>query len=99
MKTETNILTATVDALGLLQAQIAELKQKEAAMRAEIEAAGLRTIEGNLYRVTISHCDGRATIDWRTIAQKFEPSRQLITAHTTIGNEYTKLTITARKGA
>jgi len=94
-----NLLAAAVDTLGMIQAQIADLKKQEATIRAELEAAGLKHIDGNLYRVTIATCDGKATIDWRAIAQKFEPSRQLITAHTTIGNEYTRMTVSARKGA
>jgi len=78
----TSPLAAAVDRLGLL--------------RAELESAGLDHIEGHLYRVTITQCAGPTRTDWRAIAQRFNPSAQLIRAHTTTGAESVRLNVTAR---
>lgn len=92
-------LGAIVDRIGIINATIAELKTEAAMLRADLEAAGLHHIEGTLYRATITECTGKTATDWQTIALRFKPSPQLIRRHTTIGEESTRLTITARKGA
>lgn len=84
------------DRLGLLYAVIAQAKAEAADIRAELEEAGLDEIEGQLYRVSFASCAGRTMIDWQTIANKFKPSRQLIAAHTTTGEESVRMTVTAR---
>ena len=90
-------LAAQVDRLGILRAVIAQAEKEAEAIRAELEAAGLQRIEGNFYRATITQCAGRMLTDWRTIAERFKPSRQLIAAHTKQGAESTRLTVTACK--
>lgn len=92
-------LGAIVDRIGIINATIAELKTEAATLRADLEAAGLHHIEGTLYRATIAQCAGKTSTDWQTIALRFKPSPQLIRRHTTTGEESTRLTITARKGA
>jgi hypothetical protein len=84
------------DRLGLLRAQIATLTDQADKLRAELEAAGLPRIEGKLYSVSFAQCSGRAVIDWAGIAQRFNPSRQLIQAHTTTSKETTRMTVAAR---
>lgn len=88
-------LAAKVDRLGALAAQAAAIKLEADKLRAELEAAGLDAIAGNMYRATFTQCKGRTVIDWQTIAAKFKPSRQLIAAHTTTGSESTRMTIKA----
>jgi len=36
--------------------------------------------------------------DWETIARRFDPSHQLITAHTSHGDPYHVVRVSARKG-
>ena len=88
-------LAAKVDRLGAIAAQVAALDLEAARLRADLEAAGLDTIAGTMYRASFSQCKGATRTDWRAVAAKFSPSRQLIAAHTTTGKESTRMTITA----
>ena len=88
-----------VDELLTLKAQIAELEQKEKELKDCLIATGEKTIDGLLARASISYCDGRAKVDWESIAHKLgTPSRQLITAHTTYGQPFHVVRVSARKG-
>lgn len=97
MKTETVVLSATVDRLAVLKAEIARLKTEEDALKDVLIDAGLEVIEGTQHRAAISHCAGREMVDWKTIAAKFSPSRQLIAAHTSTGEPYCTVRLSARK--
>ena len=88
-----------VDELLSIKASIAELEAREKELKDCLVATGEKTIEGMLARASVSYCDGREKIDWQTIAGKFNPSRQLITAHTTIGNPFHVVRVSARKGS
>jgi hypothetical protein len=91
-------LAATVDRLALVKAQLADLKAREDALKQELAATGLPFIDGTTHRVAISHCDPRPVIDWRAIAEKLNPSRQLVVAHTTVAEEgYIVVRVSARK--
>jgi hypothetical protein len=95
--TAAHALALKVDELGALRAVIADLTLKADKIRADIENAGLTTIDGQHYSATLAQVKGSARINWQTIAQKFKPSRQLIAAHTTTGKPSTRLNVTARK--
>lgn len=97
MKNEPVVLSATVDRLAVIKAEIARLKAEEDALRDALIDAGLEVIEGTQHRAAISRCAGREMIDWRSIAEKFNPSRQLITAHTSTGEPYFTVRLSARK--
>jgi hypothetical protein len=85
-----------VDELAAIRADLADLKATEEAYRAELIAAGITEADGTLHRVTISQTI-RSVTDWQTIAEKFEPSRQLIAAHTKQSAPSFTVRITARK--
>jgi tRNA(Phe) wybutosine-synthesizing methylase Tyw3 len=93
------ILAAAVDRLALIKAQMAQLSAEEKQLKEALTASGLDAIDGTAHRVAVSHCAGRVSIDWETIAAKFTPSRQLIAAHTSTGAPYTGVRVSARKGA
>ena len=93
----TPLLAATVDRLAQVKAQIAELQNQEAAIKAELVATGLPVIDGMYHRVAISEVAPKASIDWKAIAQHFNPSRQLVTAHTSYNEAYTTVRCYARK--
>ena len=100
MKNETPaILAAAVDRLALIKAQMAQLSAEEKQLKESLSASGLDAIDGTAHRAAVSHCAGRVSIDWETIAAKFTPSRQLIAAHTSTGAPYTVIRVSARKGA
>ena len=89
-------LADKVDQIGQLRAEIAERETKIDRIRAELEAAGLPAIDGHAYRVTFS-TSARTVTDWKTIAERFKPSPQLIRRHTTTSEESTTMRVTARK--
>ena len=93
------ILAAAVDRLALIKAQLAQLSAEEKQLKEALTASGLDAIDGTAHRAAVSHCAGRVSIDWETIAAKFSPSRQLVAAHTSTGAPYTVIRVSARKGA
>lgn len=89
-------LAAAVDQLADIKAQISALQVKEDMFKQVLAAAGPDVIEGTQHRAAIS-ITARTAIDWEAIAQHLKPSRQLITAHTTTGNPYAVIRISAKK--
>ena len=92
------ILSALVDRLAMIKASLADLKREEETIKAQLIDADLPIIESQAYRCSVAMCDGRTTIDWQTIAAKFSPSHQLVTAHTSQGASYAVVRLSARKG-
>ena len=100
MKNENcTLLSAAVDRLAVIKAQIAALAAEEKKLKTVLADSGLDVIEGTLHRAAVSHCAGRDSIDWAAIAARFNPSRQLIKAHTSTGEPFTVVRLSARKGA
>lgn len=98
MKNE-NILGHLVDKLAQVKAKIADLKIDEQTLRQELVDSGETSIEGIYHRAAISQSEGKTTIDWQTVAMHFKPSRQLIKAHTSQGEAYATVRVSARKSA
>lgn len=92
-----HVYGGVVDRLAQVKAQIAELQAEETTLKAELAATGEPVIEGMYHRASISSCDGKVVIDWRAIAEHFNPSRQLVTAHTSQGEAYVTVRVSARK--
>jgi histidinol-phosphate/aromatic aminotransferase/cobyric acid decarboxylase-like protein len=95
--TAAQAIAAKVDRLGVLHAALADMKREADQIRAELEDAGLDSIEGHLYRVSFAQCAGRTLTDWKTIAERLKASPQLIRAHTTTGEPGTRMTVKARQ--
>jgi histidinol-phosphate/aromatic aminotransferase/cobyric acid decarboxylase-like protein len=95
--TAAQAIAAKVDRLGVLHAALADMKREAEALRAELEDAGLDSIEGQLYRVNFAAIAGRTLTDWKTISERLKASRQLIAAHTTMGEPSTRMTVKARQ--
>ena len=95
--TAAQAIAAKVDRLGVLHAALADMKKEADTLRTELEDAGLEHIDGQLYRVNFATVAGRTLTDWKTIAAKLKPSRQLIAAHTTTGEAGTRMTVKARQ--
>jgi hypothetical protein len=89
----TNTLFA-VDSLGQVRAQIAELRKEEAKIEASLKARGHGTYEGSYFRATVSEYE-KASVSWKDIALKLNPSVQLVTAHTSY-SKVVALNLTAR---
>jgi len=94
-----DVLGGLVDKLGQVKAHLADLKKLENELKQDLIDSGLASIDGTFYRVAISECDGKTSIDWKAIAEKFNPSRQLVTANTTYGDDYVTVRVSARKSS
>ena len=81
----TDPMAAMVDQLGALDAQIKALTKQADTLKASIKAHGPERYNGSEFSALVFESEGRTVTDWRAIAEKFEPSRQLITAHTSVG--------------
>ena len=92
-----DLLPAKVDRLGLIRAEISKLKDEAELIRADLEAAGLKHIEGTFYGATLIACYTGDVTNWQAIAKRLGASPQLIRAHTKRGTDYTKLLLTAKK--
>ena len=74
-------LSKTIDALGALKAQIAELEIQEKALKAALGDLDPGAYEGDLFRVSISQSE-RETLDMEAVRAKLSP--QFIAAHTRV---------------
>jgi hypothetical protein len=87
-------LTQTIDALGDIKAQIAELQLKEKALKEALADLKPGAYEGELFRLSISVAD-RETLDMDAVREKL--TRQFILAHTHV-TEVRTLRLAARSG-
>lgn len=78
----TSDLFAQIDQAGAISAEIKALEKQLETLKATIKAQGAGKHAGFIFQAHVIDSD-RESIDWRAIAEKLEPSRQLITAHTT----------------
>lgn len=85
----------TVDQLGTVQAEIAELKARETELKDELKAEGVGTYEGDLFDATVYDSE-RKTTAWKRIAEKLGATKQMITGNTTVSIT-TSVKVTARK--
>jgi len=87
-------LTKTIDALGAIKAQIADLAKQEKALKEALADLDPGAYEGDLFRLSISVAD-RETLDMAAVREKLSP--QFITAHTNVTTVRT-LKLASRKG-
>lgn len=96
MKADLPLLS--VDELGLLLAQIADLTAKAEAIKDAIKDAaslsGDKVIEGNLFKATVVEANRRVT-DWKAIQKALNIPEDVIIEHTSITAVYSVKT-TAR---
>lgn len=83
------------DDLGQIRAELAILKTDEARLR-QLLIANVDVVEGDLFRANVVETS-RTNIDWKAIAAKLKPSRQLVKAHTTVGTSIS-VRVTSRVG-
>ena len=69
-----------VDELGALIAEKNDLLKREKDLKAKLADHGAGGYDGDLYRATVAITKG-TTVNWKAIAQKLKPSRQLVQAH------------------
>lgn len=72
-----------VEEIAAIDAAMAELKARRDALRDELIDLGPGSYEGPTHVATVFESERRIT-DWRAVAERFNPSRQLVAAHTAV---------------
>lgn len=90
-------LRKLADELGTIRAEMADLKNREREIRDTFIEADVHAIEGDEFRAVVVE-SLRTLIDWKAVAAKMQPSRQLVTAHTQ-EKEVVSVRVSARRGA
>ena len=85
----------TVDQLGSLMAEIAELQGQADALKADLVKEGVGTHEGDLFQATVFESERKNTA-WKKIAEKLNASAQMIAGNTTY-QIVTSVKVSARK--
>jgi hypothetical protein len=92
-------LKPLVDQIGILRAQMATLAEQENVLVTQLQNAGVEVLEGNQFRITLTKIAEWKGPDWKAIAKKLNPSRQLIAANTRVmRKEHTRVNVSVRKG-
>lgn len=99
MKTENPVILADLaDNLGKLKALAADVDSQIEILKGELILAGVPAIDGQLFRVTVSHCPGREVIDWKALALELGATPADVAMHTSTGLPYSTVRVSARKG-
>jgi len=80
-KTAQTQLAQIADRIGELDAMMKPLEAERDRLAALLKAEGTGRYTGTLWNCTVSEST-RVSVDWKAIAAKLNPSRQLVTAHT-----------------
>jgi len=92
-------LSGLADELGNLRAQMANLKNRSKAIVEQLGEAGVEILEGDLFRAVVSNVEETSGPDWKTIAQKLKPSRQMVVANQKIiKKSHVRVNVSARVG-
>ncbi len=84
-----------VDTIGTLKAQIAALTNELRTHERALKDQGPGHYHGQLFDVTVAAVHTER-VDWKAVAAKLAPSRQLVTAHTKAVDSV-RLTVNARQ--
>ena len=87
-----------VDELGILMDRAAGLNENIEALKTAIKAQGEGRYLGSRWQSLVSPVAESKRVDWKAVAAHFNPSHQLITAHSTTVEATTKITTTIQKG-
>lgn len=105
MKTENPVILADLaDDLGKLKALAADVDSQIEILKGELILAGVPAIDGQLFRVTVSHCPGRDVTDWKALALDLmsklneDQLARVVSRFTTTGTPYSVVRVSARKG-
>ncbi len=75
-------LFAMIDQAGSIDSEIKALEKQLATLKTAIKAHGAGKHAGFVFSANVIDSE-RTTTDWATIAARFNPSHQLVSAHTT----------------
>ena len=92
-------LSPLADEYGEVKAELVKLEKRKKEIVAFLEDAGIHELEGDLFRVVVSQVPESTGPDWKTIAAKLKPSRQLVRAHQiTTRKGHTRVSVYGRTG-
>ena len=74
-------LAALTDEIGSIRAEIKRLEELNKQLTDQLKDAGAGKHTGAIYKSTVYPVPEKTTVNWKAVAMHFEPSRQLITAH------------------
>lgn len=74
-------LAALTDEIGSIRAEIKRLEAINKQLTEQLKDAGAGKHQGAIYKSTVYPVEPKTTVNWQAVAMHFEPSRQLITAH------------------
>lgn len=87
-----------VDELGQLQDQAAALADQIDILKTTIKAQGAGRYLGSRWQSLVVDVAETKKTDWKAVAAHFNPSHQLITAHSTPVPATSRITTTLQKG-
>ena len=87
-----------VDQLGQLEDDAAVLKAQIDSIKATIKARGAGRYLGSRWQSLVTAESESDRVNWEAVAMHFEPSRQLLTAHTKTVVNVPRITTTIQKG-
>ena len=87
---------AVADELGKLRAEIDALKNSAEFLEDLLKQKGVTEAEGTFFRVRISYDVQTKRVNWKDVAAKLNPSRQLVQAHTRVSTS-DRVLVTAKK--
>jgi len=76
-------LAALTDEIGAIRSEIKRLEALDKELTEQLKAPGEAKYQGAIYKSTVSPVKESSVTDWKAVAMHFEPSHQLITAHST----------------
>lgn len=82
----TPTIAAFIDEAGALDSEIKRLTKQLDVIKARIKANGAGDFGGFVFNAKVIEASPVSRTDWEAIARKFEPSYQLIAAHTSTGS-------------
>jgi hypothetical protein len=87
-----------VDELGQLEDQAAALKAQIDTIKTTIKQQGAGRYLGSRWQSLVTAESESDRINWEAVAMHFQPSRQLLTAHTKTVVNVPRITTTLQKG-
>jgi hypothetical protein len=77
-------LAAYIDEAGAIDSEIKRLTKQLDAIKATIKANGAGDFGGFVFNAKVIEANPVERVNWEAVARKFDPSYQLIAAHTTV---------------
>jgi hypothetical protein len=71
-------LSSLADEYGEIKAILADMVVRQGAIKKIFEEAGVDSLEGDIFRLVVSHVDDSTGRDWKKIALSYKPSKRVL---------------------